>query len=81
MTKRLSDQNRNPLEPGVEAAVSKMRRELDAIERVTGNVAPLGMRPLTAREKLMRSLAQPPATWTPDQKVWVMKQMLRMRGK
>lgn len=69
----------NPLQPSVDAGVSKLRAQLDAIDRQVGRVAPVNKRLMTRREKLLSSLATPANTWTPEQAMWVLKEMRRMR--
>jgi hypothetical protein len=70
----------NPIEQDVAAAESGLRRQLDVIDKVAGNVAPVGKRLLTRREKLLRSLAQPAKSWTPSQSQFVLQELLRMKG-
>jgi len=69
----------NPIERDVIAAEGVLRREFDIIEKAAGNVAPVGKRLLTRREKLMRSLATPAKTWTPAQSEFVLRELLRMK--
>jgi len=69
----------NPLEPGVAAGASKLKSDLSTIERSAGNVAPLGRRLLTRREKLLSSLATPARDWTSEQSIWVLKELMRQR--
>jgi len=69
----------NIIERDVNAAESKLRKELDTIEKLVGNVAPVGKRMLTRREKLARSLATPARSWTPAQSEFVLKALLRIK--
>ena len=67
----------NPIERDVNAAEGILRGQLEVIERAAGEVAPVGARLLTRREKLMRSLTAPARSWTPKQQVFVLQQLLR----
>jgi len=69
----------NPLQPGIDAGVSKLRGEMKTIDTVAGQVAPVNKRLMTRREKLLSSLAAPAQTWTPEQALFVLNQMRRMR--
>lgn len=70
----------NPLEPGIAAGASKLRADLEAIERTARGTPPVGRRLLTPREKLLASLATPASQWTPAQAVWVLRELRRLRG-
>ena len=69
----------NPIERDVKAAEGIFQRHMEVLERAVGQVAPVGKRLLTRREKLMRSFATPARTWTPQQQEFVLKEMLRMK--
>lgn len=69
----------NPIDADAAKAESMIRSQLASIERSVGNVPPTGKRMLTRKEKLLKSLAQPAQTWTPEQGKFVLREFLRMR--
>lgn len=69
----------NPIERDVQAAETVLRRQLETIDRAAGEVAPVGKRMLTRKERLMRSLTTPASSWSPKQSQWVLQEMLKMR--
>jgi hypothetical protein len=69
----------NPIERDAKNAEGILRGQLASIDRAVGEVAPVGKRLLSRREKLLRSLAQPASTWTPEQGKFVLQTLLRMR--
>ena len=69
----------NPLQSGVDAGVSKLRQELVTIDNIGASVAPVNRRLMTRREKLLSSLASPAQTWSPEQTLFVLGEMRRMR--
>jgi len=70
----------NPLEKDVQAGVERLRQEFAMIDRAVGEVAPVGKRLLTRREKLMRSFAMPASQWTPEQGQFVLRTLLGMKN-
>ena len=70
----------NVIERDVNAAEGMLRKQLETIDKLVSSTAPVGKRALTRKEKLMRSLTQPANTWTPAQKVFVMREMMRMQN-
>jgi len=70
----------NPLERDVRAAEDTLRRQFDVIDRAVGEVAPVGKRMLTRREKLMRALATPARSWAPLQAQFVLRELLKGRN-
>jgi len=71
----------NPLQFGVDAGVSRMRAELKTIDSIGASVAPVNRRLMTRREKLMSSLATPARQWTPNQTLFIVNELRRLRGK
>jgi hypothetical protein len=69
----------NPIDADAIKAESMIRSQLASIERTIGNAPPTGKRLLTRKEKLLKSLAQPASTWTPEQGKFVLSTLLRMR--
>ena len=69
----------NPIDADAAKAESMVRAQLAAIERSVGNVPPTGKRLLTRKERVLRSLAQPASTWTPEQGKFVLQTLLRMK--
>jgi len=69
----------NPIDRDATSAESMMRGQLAAIDRTIGNAPPTGKRLLTRKEKLVKSLAQPASTWTPEQGKFVLSTLLRIR--
>jgi len=69
----------NPIERDVRAAEGIFRRDMEVLDKAVGQVAPVGKRLLTRREKLMRSFATPARTWTPEQQQFVLREMLKIK--
>jgi len=69
----------NPIDRDATSAESMLRAQLDSIDRTIGNAPPTGKRLLTRKEKLVKSLAQPASTWTPEQGKFVLSTLLRIR--
>jgi hypothetical protein len=69
----------NPIDQDAIKAESMLRAQLASIDRTIGNAPPTGKRLLTRKEKLVKSLAQPASTWTPEQGKFVLSTLLRIR--
>lgn len=68
----------NPIERDVKLAEVELRRQLETDARAVGDVAPVGKRLLTRREKFMRSMDTPARAWTPAQAEFMLRETLRV---